>query len=165
MKSIEGYDSYFVNENGEVWSSKRNKYLTKSFNKGYAKVIIKINRVHHNKLIHRLVAEAFIPNPENKPQVNHIDGNKSNNHVSNLEWCNQSENNKHAFKNGLMKITDKCISNQKESVGYKVVNVKTGEIFGSLREAAIKNNLSKSMLYNRLTGKKMNDTDFKYLSK
>ena len=53
--------------------------------------------------VHRLVAEAFIPNPENKPFINHIDNNGLNNHIENLEWCTHKENTKHSLKNGLRK--------------------------------------------------------------
>ncbi len=66
-------------------------------NKGYLFVSAHEHGCRKNLLIHRLVAEAFIPNPEHKPEVNHIDGNPHNNHVDNLEWVTSSENRKHAY--------------------------------------------------------------------
>lgn len=72
-------------------------------NSGYLKLTLRKNNKQYNKTVHRLVAEAFIPNPDNKLQVNHIDGDKQNNNVNNLEWCTKSENMKHAFKTGLSK--------------------------------------------------------------
>ncbi len=78
------------------------KILKKLINtKGYLYVDLKRKCKGKKHLIHRLVAQAFIPNPENKPQVNHIDGNKQNNCVSNLEWNTISENQQHAFANHL----------------------------------------------------------------
>jgi len=75
-------------------------------NRGYQTVVIR-RKTH---MIHRLVAQAFIPNPDKKPCVNHIDGNKLNNHVSNLEWCSVQENNLHARQTGL----------HKQAVGHKI---------------------------------------------
>ena len=71
---------------------------------GYLKVILYRNRKHFNKLVHRLVAEAFIPNPNNLPQVNHKneDGEKTNDHFKNLEWSTVQENMKHALLNGFI---------------------------------------------------------------
>lgn len=65
---------------------------------GYIQLGLSKNGKIECGLMHRLVAQAFIPNPENKPQVNHIDGNPANNHVSNLEWCTVSENGLHAYR-------------------------------------------------------------------
>lgn len=70
---------------------------------GYERLVIN----HHKYYIHRLVAQTFIPNPENKREVNHKDGNKQNNHVSNLEWVTRSENQKLAYKLGLQKPSEK----------------------------------------------------------
>ena len=94
--------SYYVTEYGNVYNSKTNKVLCWCDNgSGYKLVYLMINGKRKSKLIHRLVAEAFIPNPNNLPQVNHIDGDKSNNHVSNLEWCTCEYNNNHAIQNEL----------------------------------------------------------------
>ncbi len=78
--------------------------------------------------VHRLVANAFIPNPENKPQVNHIDGNKKNNKVENLEWCTASENTHHAYKTGL--VCKKGFN----SVGVKLTKKEILEIKTLLKE-------------------------------
>lgn len=67
---------------------------------GYLCVRMMRHRKGNYKGVHRIVAQAFIPNPENKPQVNHIDFNKENNRVTNLEWCTQFENNRHTVNHG-----------------------------------------------------------------
>ncbi len=95
--------------NGKGYYTSKEKLLKGSINtNGYIQVEFKVDKKRVLKLVHRLVAESFIPNPENKPQVNHIDGNKTNNHISNLEWCNNSENQKHAYRTGLNKRSEKA---------------------------------------------------------
>lgn len=93
---------YKVDENGNVYSLRRNHILTPKINHdGY----LRIQLYNHGKCefvsIHRLVAEEFVPNLDNKPFVNHLDGDKQNNHYSNLEWVTQSENIQHAWITGL----------------------------------------------------------------
>lgn len=94
---------YYVNEYGEVYSLKSNRVMrTEVTNKGYYKLKIRFNNKYYRKYPHIMVAETFICHkPEDKTDVNHIDGNKKNNHVSNLEWTTRSENLKHAIDTGL----------------------------------------------------------------
>ena len=118
-KEIKGYEGkYIISNYGEVISLPRLKQnnskkqyvepkeLSKNINStnGYVYVFLCNNGKYRNIRVHRLVAEAFIPNPNNLPQINHKDGNKQNNKVDNLEWCTCQENIRHAIKNNLFKL-------------------------------------------------------------
>lgn len=94
-------ENYFVDREGRVWNKKGEEKAQFLSSHGYPSVMIWKNNKGTFKAVHRFVAEAFIPNPENKPCVNHIDGNKANNKVDNLEWVTYSENTLHALELGL----------------------------------------------------------------
>ena len=121
-KEVVGYDGrYQVSNYGKVRSLnfKRNEcvdLLSPIKNNGYFRMTLYKNGAIERYLLHRLVANAFIPNPLNKPCVNHIDGNGQNNRVENLEWVSYGENNKHAYDTGLRK---KCFG--KDNVQSKPV--------------------------------------------
>lgn len=111
-KPIEGFDDYIIWNNGVVerinfTHHNQKKYIQPCVNSSnYKKVVLKDNEGKaKNCYIHRLVANAFIPNPDNKPEVNHKDGNKWNNNLENLEWATKQENALHAFDMGLRTIT------------------------------------------------------------
>lgn len=108
MQDVVGYEEIFsITEDGKVYSKRTNKFLVQGTTKTGYKVISSRVGGRCGKAIclrvHRLVAEAFIPNPENKPHVNHKDGDKSNNCISNLEWVTEHENLQHAWDSGLRK--------------------------------------------------------------
>ena len=113
FEQIKGFTGYYISKDRTVVSTRVDRdgklmIPAKHWRNGYWGLGIRTadgKRV--NKLVHRLVAEAFIPNIENLPQVNHIDGNKDNNSVDNLEWCTHTENQRHAWKLGLKKFSDK----------------------------------------------------------
>ena len=108
---------------------------------GYLRCDINITGKTKSHLVHRLVAEKFIPNPDNKPFVNHIDGNKHNNSVNNLEWCTRNENERHAWKTGLKhdiatkgelhgmhKLSKKDVEYIRKHHARNGGNMKTGEL-------------------------------------
>ena len=96
--------NYLVSNHGKVFSKSTKRILAPTKNKEYPQVKISASNREYTRKIHRLIAEAFIPNPDNKPEINHKDGNRGNNELTNLEWVTHSENVKHAYDTGLTKI-------------------------------------------------------------
>jgi hypothetical protein len=93
---------YYITQNGDV--IRDNLTLRKSVSKGgYQRIVLNVNGGKVSKLIHRLVAETYLPNPNNLPEVDHRDTNKLNNDISNLEWVTTEENKRRARLNGLIK--------------------------------------------------------------
>ena len=104
-KDIQGYEGlYMVSNQGRVKSIRGNRVLKKRLTyDGYVKVTLTVDYKAVDKRVHRLVAEAFVPNPNKLETVNHIDGNKENNDARNLEWCDRHEQMQHAYRLGLKK--------------------------------------------------------------
>lgn len=102
MKAIKGFEGlYGITEDGKVWSFYTNKFIKHSYlNTGYPMVTLWDGKKSHGRTLHRLVAEAYLPKIEGKPHVNHKDSDRTNPHVSNLEWCTRSENMQHGLKSG-----------------------------------------------------------------
>lgn len=151
---------YRVSSIGSVFSVRNNKKLSLWKDKdGYLRCNLKKNSVVRQISVHRLVAEAFIPNPENKPQVNHKNGVKSDNRIENLEWATNSENQQHKCKvlgyrpskenvekmlmgtkkyNLLPEIKKKKADVARKRFSKKIIDITTMEVYKSQHEAAIK---------------------------
>lgn len=140
MKQLKEFSGYYITHDGFVYSAKKDKFIKFEQRKdGYVSCGLYKNGLRKHFLIHRLVAETFIPNPENKPQVNHKNGIKTDNRVENLEWTTQSENMKHSFrvlgtKNGMLDRKGNKNPNSKI-----ILQIKDGKIiaeFYGINEAA-----------------------------
>lgn len=126
VRNVVGFEGiYNVDIYGNVTNIQTQKMLKSHLNdEGYLIVCLTKERNTYTKKVHRIVAEAFIQNPQKKKCVNHIDGNKTNNNVWNLEWCTHKENNIHAGETGL----------KRNAIRIRVIE--TGEIFNSLGSCA-----------------------------
>ena len=157
-KKINDFPNYLISTNGQVKSldhtierqikgtkcqiTYKGKILKPNFNKhnGYLSFYLKgTNDKYYGVYVHRLVAETFIDNPLGKKEVNHKDGNKLNNDVSNLEWVTREENIRHAFDNELIKRENLSKSHDKYKIGIvRLLNGKVVDRFGSIKEASRK---------------------------
>jgi len=134
---VREFPGYSVSIVGDVWSDKTNRFLKPAISTpGYLRVSLCRNGMSKYFDIHRLVAKTYITNPENKPCVNHIDGNKKNNITDNLEWVTHKENSKHAHRNGLTprppdNWTGKFGAKHNRSKGVYQIDIKTLQRVGS----------------------------------
>ena len=109
MLSLLGFDNYYIDEEGRIYNSKRDRYLKPYCdNLGYLQVALSKEGKLHYFRVHRLVALSFLEPIAGKTYVNHKNGNKKDNRVENLEWCNNSENMKHAYATGCYNAKHKC---------------------------------------------------------
>lgn len=173
-RPVVGYEKFYkVSCIGDVYSLRQNKLLKPHPDrKGYLKV--KLYGAQSEKLstrVHRLVAYAFLPNPQSLPEVNHIDYNKLNNHYSNLEWCTTKHNVNHSFKTFSKEFIKGRTKNRvlpsrlgaKNSFAKKVINEGTGEIFGCVGDAASRYGYTYNQLKSWLNGSRKNKSALKYL--
>lgn len=156
IREITGFEGYYVSYYGEIFSTRKNgghsremsPMVLKEDKDGYLEVGLYHEGRRYFRRVHRLVAEAFIPNPNHFPQINHKDGNVKNNQADNLEWCTCQDNLLHSFR----------VLHRKPSIttakSIKLTNKQTGEIlrFSTEKDCAFYLNMSHNHLNRLLTG-------------
>lgn len=152
-KKIDNFDGYYISDRGRVYSKKRNIFMKLKIDKnGYKQIRLSNENKKHYFQLHRLVAEAFIANPENKPQVMHIDEDKTNNMVSNLEWVTAKENANHGSRNSKVSVNKRI----------KIKCIENNTIYSSVYECSKTLNLNISCISLVLNGKRKHTKGFTF---
>ena len=156
-----GDDKYQVSCTGLVYSNISYKILKPSVsNNGYQRVVLSFDGKKHYINMHRLVAETFLPNPDNLPQVNHKNGNKLDNNVSNLEWCTAKHNKQHAHDTGLAKGVRGSRSNLAKLTTEQAIEIITLNKEGvSNPDIAKRFGITTNSVYRIYSGKRWPDLD------
>ena len=159
-REIKLFPKYLVNKKGQIKNKKTGYILKTRLDKdGYLRVLISIGGgKHKTPLVHRLVAQAFIPNPNNFPQINHKDEVKTNNNLDNLEWCTQQYNNAYGTHNEKVKIANQVKNGKK----VKAIKDNKEYIFISRKEASRVLNLNKSNIIACLKGRLNSTGGYKF---
>ena len=150
---VQGFPNYLIHRDGRVWSNNFNKFLKASIdNHLYSKVILRNNKKSYHKKIHRLIAEHYIPNPDNLPFIDHINGVRSDNRIENLRWVSRQDNNRNLTiirsNTGYQGIT--FCNNRNKYVAHYTINYKRyGKRFKTLEEAVAWRKDKVDKYYNR----------------
>ena len=157
-KEIEGFENYIICTDGTVHNKKGHNISRWKDNVGYLQVKLSKKGKWYYKWVHRLVAEAFIPNPNNLKQVNHIDGDKTNNEVSNLEWIDNKNNTQHGYDNNLYHSKHRNIKIEVyDKITHQLINT-----YKSIRETANELNINRKTLSRILFDDKENNYDYDF---
>lgn len=146
-KKVESHPTFSISDKGRIRNDETGhiRVPSQSANSRYARIVVRNHESHKQESIwlHREVAKAFIPNPENKPEINHINGDRSDNSVANLEWCTRSENMKHAVRTGL------CPAPQAKRRPVACFDENGNEIgrWGSVKEASEATGVTRQAIY------------------
>ena len=157
-KEIEGFENYIICTDGTVHNKKGHNISRWKDNVGYLQVKLSKEGKWYYKRVHRLVAEAFIPNPHNLKQVNHINGDKTNNEVSNLEWIDNKNNTQHGYDNNLYHSKHRNIKIEVyDKITHQLINT-----YKSIRETANELNINRKTLSRILFDNKENNYDYDF---
>ncbi len=161
---------YSINIDGVIKINATGKIRKSYLNRGYLITFLVEGETRKGYTVHRLIAEYFIPNPENKPYINHKNGIKHDNRIENLEWCTHSENCQHAYDAGLNKGgRENCrkvgLANWSKAVNARkrpVIDTRTGILYESSYEASKQTKYSRTYFSQMLNGSRNNNTTFLY---